>query len=151
MDNPDNRTWCPSAPADRPEAVVLGVHAGPGGLSYLTTPVPAAEAVEQVPEGIEPTDILRFAAHCTRSCGHHTGTGCGLVTKVVLAAPTTADPLPRCHLRGHCQWWRQSGRAACERCPLVRTTAPEAEADELTRQVADPALGPDDLSLPANL
>jgi hypothetical protein len=30
---------------------------------------------------------------------------------------------------------------------LVRTTAPEADADELTRQIADPTLNLDDLRL----
>jgi hypothetical protein len=149
MDHSEDRTWCPSAPADRPEAVLLGVHAGSDGLSYLDAPVPAAEALAMVPEGVEATTFMRFAAHCTRACGHHTGTGCGLVTKVALAAPTVHDHrLPRCHLRGQCQWWRQTGVTACRRCPLVRTELAEAQADELTHKLADPAVRPQDLPTP---
>lgn len=148
MEHADEPTWCPSAPADRPEAVLLGVHAGPDGLSYLNEPVPAAEALALVPEGVDAGNIMRFAAHCTRACQHNTGNSCGLVAKVSLAAPTVDDrTLPRCHLRSRCQWWRQSQAAACRRCPLVRTESAAAEADDLTRQFADPSVGPDDLRI----
>ena len=147
MDDPDNRTWCPSAPADRPEAVVLGVHADSDGLSYLAEPVPAADALDLVPDGIEPTHVLRFAAFCDQACMHRRGNDCELASKVVVLPTISLHALPRCHLRPRCQWWKQSGADACRQCPLVRTTAPEADADELTKQIADPTLNLDDLRL----
>src|SRR4051812_48047186 len=115
MDANDEKTWCPSSPADRPEAVVLGVHAGADGLSYLASPVPAQEAVAMVPAGVSPTQIIRFAAFCDTACKHRMGQDCGLVAKVAVAAPVTDEStLPRCHLRPRCQWWRQSGADACQ-------------------------------------
>ena len=29
--------------------------------------------------------------------------------------------LPACQLRPDCRWWKQEGKAACMRCPLVMT------------------------------
>jgi hypothetical protein len=133
----DGATWCPSSPADRPESVVLGVHAGPDGLTYLASPVAAQEAVALVPTDIEPTRVLRFASFCDQACAHRRGNDCGLVEKVSVAAPSADSyQLPRCHLRPKCQWWVQAGVDACRRCSLVETL--QYEPDDLTRQIADP-------------
>jgi hypothetical protein len=139
----DERTWCPSSPPDRPESVVLGVHDG-STVTYLAMPIPAREALEMVPPGVEPRDVIRFASFCDQACRHRVGTDCGLVTKVAVAAPVADDPsLPRCHLRPRCQWWRQSGIEACRRCSLIQTAV--YEPDEQLRRIGDPEVAPDGL------
>jgi hypothetical protein len=133
------QTWCPSGVASAPEAVVLGVQTpATGRLSYLAEPVAAGEVLGEIPEGIEPTRILRFATHCKTTCLNRRGADCGLVERVVAAAPLP-DPVtvPRCHLRAKCQWWHQKGLPACRRCPAV-STAFKAN-DSLTSLVANPA------------
>jgi hypothetical protein len=132
------QTWCPSGLAKAPEAVVLGVRTPETGrVTYLAEPVPAGEVLGEIPEGIEPTRILRFATHCSTTCLNRRGNDCSLVERVVTAAPPAETPaVPRCHLRTKCQWWHQKGVAACQRCPAV-STAFEAD-DALTSLVADP-------------
>jgi hypothetical protein len=138
-------TWCPSAPPNRAESVVLGVHVGrPEGLVYLGNPVPAADAVTEIPADVTPASVVRFAAHCDQACAHRLGRDCGLVSKVAAAAPSTeAHALPRCHLRPNCQWWVQVGPDACRRCPLVTTVV--YQDDELMKRVSDPRLSTEDL------
>lgn len=132
-------SWCPSGSADRPESVVLGVRSGDdGSVAYLAEPVPAAEVLGMVPEGIEPRRILRFASHCEASCANRVGTECGLITRIsAVPAPPHASAVPRCHLRAQCKWWQQAGVDACHRCPAVSTLM--LADDELGNLVADPA------------
>lgn len=132
------QTWCPSGTPTAPEAVVLGVRDNADGrVTYLADPVPAAEVLGQIPEGIEPTRVLRFASHCTTNCLNRRGSECGLVDRVVAAAPPPAtSTVPRCHLRAQCQWWVQRGVAACGQCPAVSTAV--SIDDERTTLVADP-------------
>ncbi|MFE0700982.1 hypothetical protein [Streptomyces sp. NPDC058872] len=133
------QTWCPSGEADRPESVVLGVRSGQdGSVVYLADPVPASEVLGEVPEGIEPRRILRFASHCASDCLHRRGADCTLVERV-LARPVAGQgrSVPRCHLRTSCQWWTQRGVDACLRCPAVATR--HRTDDTLAEMVADPA------------
>ncbi|MFF5761235.1 hypothetical protein ACWD5B_18900 [Streptomyces tanashiensis] len=133
------RTWCPSGEAHMPESVVLGVRSGQdGGVVYLADPVPASEVLGDVPEGIEPRRILRFASHCASDCVNRRGSDCTLVERV-LARPVAREDgsVPRCHLRTRCQWWNQTGVAACLRCPAVSTL--HRADDTLAELVADPA------------
>ncbi|MYS63284.1 hypothetical protein GTW66_03885 [Streptomyces sp. SID5473] len=132
-------TWCPSGRPDRPESQVLGVRSGEDGkVVYLERPMPAAEVLGAVPEGIEPTRVLRFASHCVSACVHRRGNDCTLVERVgVLPAAGEARSVPRCHLRSRCQWWQQTGVSACHRCPAVATAV--LQEDTLTTLVADPA------------
>ncbi|HTZ43627.1 MAG TPA: hypothetical protein VMB79_07170 [Jatrophihabitans sp.] len=139
------QTWCPSGVPNAPEAVVLGVRASlDGRVSYLAEPVPAGEVLGQIPEGIAPTRVLRFASHCSTSCRNRDGASCTLVERIVLATPPDEEPsVPRCHLRAHCQWWQQKGVAACQRCPAVATAFPAD--NELMTLVADPSTTLDQL------
>ncbi len=132
-------SWCPSGAADRPESVVLGVRSGAdGGVSYLDEPLPAAEVMSMVPEGIEPRRILRFASHCEATCANRVGSECGLINRIsAVPAPPHAAAVPRCHLRTKCKWWQQKGVDACHRCPAVSTMM--LADDELGNLVADPA------------
>lgn len=132
-------SWCPSGASNRPESLVLGVRsADDGSVAYLDEPVPAADVLGMVPEGIEPRRILRFASHCEASCGNRVGTQCGLVDRITaVPAPPHAQAVPRCHLRTRCKWWQQRGVEACHRCPAVSTLM--LAEDELGNLVADPA------------
>ena len=132
-------TWCPSAPADRPESVVLGVRSGEDGrITYLAEPIPAAEVLGAIPAGIAPTRVLRFASHCVSECGNRIGTACGLVERIrAVPSETDSAAVPRCHLRPRCTWWNQVGVEACLRCPAVTTMG--SPDDALTALVADPA------------
>ncbi|WP_328540372.1 hypothetical protein [Streptomyces sp. NBC_00344] len=144
MDEQENVAWCPSSKPDRPEAVVLGVHADSDGLSYLDTPVPAAEATVFLPVDVLPTKAIRFAAHCYAECAQRVGDDCGLVTKVARHAPSVEESsLPKCHLRPRCKWWQQTGIDACRRCPLVVHDV--KVGDELTMRIANPNVAADEV------
>ena len=132
-------TWCPSGSPDRPESVVLGVRSGPEGqVVYLDAPLPAAEVLGSIPEGISPTRVLRFASHCVSECVNRVGEDCGLIERMrVVPSGPVASTVPQCHLRPRCTWWHQAGVDACHRCPAVVTlNSPE---DGLITLVADPA------------
>ena len=132
------QTWCPSGTPRAPEAVVLGVRSGADGrVSYLAEPVPASEVLGEIPEGVEPARVLRFASHCTSRCPNRRGADCQLVERIVTAAQPVASPVvPRCHLRPQCQWWHQKGVVACQQCPSISTLFPAA--DERMTIIADP-------------
>jgi len=117
---------------------VLGVRSGAdGGVTYLAEPVPAAEVLGEIPEGIEPARVLRFASHCQSSCPNRRGADCHLIERIVTAARPVASPVvPRCHLRPQCQWWHQKGVVACQQCPSISTRFPAD--DERMTIVADP-------------
>ncbi|WP_369260996.1 hypothetical protein [Streptomyces sp. R35] len=132
-------TWCPSGEAHRPESVVLGVRSGENNqVVYLADPVPAADVLGAIPEGIAPNRVLRFASHCVSDCANRIGEACGLIERIrVVPSETTASAVPRCHLRPHCKWWNQAGVEACHRCPAVSTL--NSRDDELVALVADPS------------
>jgi hypothetical protein len=146
MDEHDDRTWCPSSQPDRPEAVVLGVHAGTSnGLTYLTDPAPAREAVELIPADLDPTRVVRFAGHCESICKHNSGNSCTLISKISVGAPEADErALPKCHLRPRCQWWVQVGVAACRRCPLISTVI--YEDDTYMKPISDPEVSVDEIT-----
>lgn len=131
-------TWCPSGKARAPESVVLGVRSKESGqVTYLATPVPAADIVAAIPEDIEPRRILRFASYCESGCPNRSGNDCTLVNRLMkLPAEATEKSVPRCHLRPKCQWWTQHGVDACHRCPAVVTSVPTSDTARMF--VADP-------------
>jgi hypothetical protein len=132
--------FCPSAQPYMDGAVVLGVVGGTSEeppVAYLNTPQPVTEEILALAEGIEATEVIRFAAPCAASaCQHFDGAKCKLATRVVNLLPMAVDRLPPCHLRPKCRWWRQEGRAACMRCPIIVTQA--VGPSELIVKTADP-------------
>ncbi|MFG3281248.1 hypothetical protein [Streptomyces sp. NPDC048111] len=132
-------TWCPSGDAHRPESVVLGVRSGEHGqVVYLDEPLPAADVLPSIPEGIAPHRVLRFASHCTSACANRVGEDCGLIQRIqTLPSAHDTGAVPRCHLRARCKWWHQTGVDACHRCPALATLNPAD--DRLAALVADPA------------
>jgi hypothetical protein len=138
--------WCPSGDPSLPETMVLGVQSYERGeVTYLAEPIPAADAIAMVPEGIAPTRILRFASHCSSTCGHRDGPDCTLIKRIMTipAAEKENASVPRCHLRTHCKWWDQVGMEACKRCPAVSTM--HAATDQFGEMIANPATTQEEL------
>jgi len=121
-------------------AVVLGVVGGTAEeprVAYLNKPQPVTEELLALAEGVESTEVIRFAAPCAGSgCQHFDGAKCKLATRVVNLLPMAVDRLPPCHLRPKCRWWRQEGRAACMRCPIIVTQS--IGPSEILVKTADP-------------
>ena len=121
---PAQRT-CPSAPCE-PGAVLLGVFDADGKLGYVTPQarVNAQFAARVAAADAPPEQRFRFAGACVEHrCAQWTGRSCGVIEKVLVAAPPQqADAaLPACSIRSTCRWFAQAGRDACAVCPLVTT------------------------------
>jgi hypothetical protein len=114
---------CPSARAE-PGNLLYG-QVVDGQVQRLGTPLEVTSAfVDSVSANGPPERRFRFAGTCQEGrCAQWTGTGCGVIERVLaeLAPPATPDPLPRCFLRGSCRWYAQEGAAACAACSGVVT------------------------------
>lgn len=117
--------WCPSAQPEMRESIVLGVVGGTVAdpqVGWLERPWAVSDGLPALPEGVRPTEVFRFAAHCEESsCTHFDGANCQLATRIVQILPAVTGTLPPCQIRMHCRWFQQEGRPACLRCPQVVT------------------------------
>lgn len=119
------RLLCPSAPADAPDAVVIGVVRGTPAeprVRFTERAVPPTRDLLNLVDAVTPEEVFRTAAPCACSgCGHFARGRCTLAAKITrhLAAVTTE--LPECSIRDNCRWFSQEGAAACRRCPQVVT------------------------------
>jgi hypothetical protein len=141
---PDNPPFCPSAQPEMPGSVVFGVVEGTveePRLGYLDKPQPVTEELLALSGPVKPAEVFRFAAPCAGSaCRHFDGADCTLAKKTAHLLPQAVDRLPPCRLRPRCRWWRQEGRAACMRCPMIVTE--DYRPNEQQRMLADPAVDP---------
>lgn len=118
---------CPSVPPWYEDSVAFGIVAGSVAepeMVLLTEPQPVTEELLALAEPAHPTEVFRFAGPCAGAkCLHFdkATTRCRLVEKTVRWAPVAVDKLAACPIRSSCKWWKQEGRAACERCPQVAT------------------------------
>lgn len=116
---------CPSASAEADGAVVIGLvgeEAGARRVAYLEAPLPVTPEILAATVPVAPNRVLRTAAACAEeACGHYDGRDCTLATRLVAALDPAVDRPPPCVIRPACRWWRQEGKAACMRCPLVAT------------------------------
>jgi hypothetical protein len=116
---------CPSASAQADGAVVIGIVRGTAEaplVAYLEAPVPITEEILAATAPVPVNQVLRTAAPCAGdACGHYDGRDCTLVTRLVAALDPAVGRPPPCAIRPSCRWWRQEGKAACLRCPLVAT------------------------------
>lgn len=121
-----------------PDAQILGVVSrGPDGprLAYLNAHVAATPEVLAQSAPLAPTEVFRLAARCEQSkCVHFEGERCQLAARIADLLPKVTDHLPPCAIRKTCRWYRQEGRAACERCPQILTL--NADPDERLKRVA---------------
>jgi len=122
-------------------AVVFGVVGGTAReprVGYLTEQLPVTPELLAMTGSVAPTEVFRFGAPCAGGgCQHFDGHDCRLASKLVQLAPISGPKLPPCTIRQSCRWWRQEGKAACMRCPLVSTL--EYEPSDELRLAADPA------------
>ena len=135
---------CPSASASAQDAVVIGIAAAdadaPPRIAYLDAPLPVTPDILAATAPAAPNRVLRTAAACAEgACGHYDGHACTLATRLVAALDAAVDRPPACAIRPHCRWWRQEGKAACLRCPMVITDSDDA--GEAFRAAARPPAG----------
>lgn len=118
---------------------VVGGSGDTGLVGYLKEPLaPTADVLARA-QPLEPTAVFRFAAPCAESaCAHFDGADCRLAARVVDLLPPAVAVLPPCPVRQRCRWWRQEGRSACLRCPLISTRT--SNPSDALRQAADPAV-----------
>jgi len=131
---------CPSAQADQAGAVAFGVVGGTAEaprVAYLRRHLPVIPALLALSEPVKPTEVFRFAAPCAETaCQHFEANSCTLAARIGRLKAGTDYGVPACGIRPRCRWWRQEGVSACQRCPMVVTTAFGASSE--MRQAADP-------------
>jgi hypothetical protein len=137
------RIQCPSARPEMPASAVFGVVLGSveqPRVAYLDQPSPVTAELLSLAGPVSPTEVFRFAAPCAGgACQHFDGTNCRLASRIVEHLPTAVDRLPECAIRDACRWWRQEGKEACFRCPLIATESQGlAEIAPPLRLAADP-------------
>jgi hypothetical protein len=130
---------CPSINPIGPDAQVFGVLTASAteGLrvGYLTEALPATTELLAAAAPAKPTEVFRAAAPCVeRGCKHFDGANCQLAMRITAMLDPVVNALPRCAIRPTCRWFRQEGREACLRCPLVTTE--QRNPSELQRAVA---------------
>lgn len=131
---------CPSAPAGADDSIVFGVVLGDGAaprVAYLAEPLPVTPQLLERTAPVEPNEVLRTAAPCAEGgCRHFDGASCTLASRFVDLLDAVVERPPPCSIRPRCRWWKQEGRAACDRCPQVVTESRAASA--AFRRAAEP-------------
>jgi hypothetical protein len=132
---------CPSADPIAEEAVAFAIVGGTArapAVSYLSESVPVDEKLLSLAEPVDPREVFRFAAPCaTSGCQHFKQGHCALAAKIASLEPRADSArLPACAIRPRCRWWREQGKAACQRCPFIVTH--DFTADLALRLAADP-------------
>jgi hypothetical protein len=116
---------CPSGQPDMPGARLFGIATGTEDdpqIAYLEKTIPITPELLAKTGEVEPQRIFRIAVACQESrCVQWNGTACTLAQRIVEHLPADATALPPCQIRSSCQWFRQEGRQACIRCPLITT------------------------------
>ncbi len=134
--------YCPSAQPHMEGAFAFGIMGGKVGerrVGYLPERVPVTDELLALSGPVKPAEVFRFGAPCAGgACSHFDGHDCRLATKIVQLTPSVTTALPSCQLRPDCRWWRQEGKAACMRCPAIRTESYNPSEEQ--RVAANPAM-----------
>ncbi len=113
---------CPSG-ACAAGNLLIGIVRPDGTVGALSPPLEIDDDFVRdatVPSLRPPESRFRFAGTCVQSaCRHWDQDRCGLGDTVAASAPLDAHRLQRCAVRPQCQWFRQSGPAACRVCPKI--------------------------------
>jgi hypothetical protein len=137
---------CPSARPDMEGSIVFGIVGGTNDqprLIYFDKPQPVTEEILHLSVPLNPTEVFRFAAPCVeQKCRHFNGSICRLASRTVELVDAVMETVSPCSLRPDCRWWRQEGKEACRRCPLVVTEI--RNPTEMQRKWADPSEGVDE-------
>lgn len=124
MDNP-RKPLCPSYRPEFPDARAFAVVVGTPELpevAYMKDAKPVDDALLALAGDVDPTEVFRFAGPCAGPrCQHfdRPSGNCRLVQRSVRLFEVETERLAPCAIRAQCKWWRQEGRAACERCPGI--------------------------------
>lgn len=134
---------CPSAQPDMLDARIFGVRSGTVDeprTAYLERGVEVDEALVEGLDGVEPTEVFRYAARCEESrCSHFDGARCTLARRLrAYLRPVTAA-LPPCTVRASCRWYAEEGEEICYRCPQVVTLSLGSDDAGLRAASAPPA------------
>jgi hypothetical protein len=136
----DRQLLCPSGRLEAGDSRVFGILSGSAEqprVHYLPKTLPLDQELLGQTQAITPTEVFRIASNCDeKQCAHFDGHQCQLVLRVVDQFPEAADTLPACAIRRDCRWWKQSGKAACLRCPQIITD--NYHPSDLEKQVATP-------------
>jgi len=107
--------------------VVFGVVGGTPHepqVTYLARLLPATPDLLGLADPVEPEEVFRFAAPCAEhACQHFQDATCTLAARISRQVDASVEVLPHCRIRRVCRWWRQEGKAACHRCPMIVTSA----------------------------
>lgn len=104
-------------------------------LNYLDEPMAATPDVLALAHPVAVSEVFRLSARCEeKKCTHFDGARCQLAVRIAKLLPPVVDGLPACNIRRECRWFRQEGRAACERCPQIVTG--NWQADDRLKEVA---------------
>jgi hypothetical protein len=140
----DETVLCPSAQPDMPGSMILGIVQGTveqPRMIHLSHPQPVSPELLALSAPVNPTEVFRITAPCAATgCRHFDGTNCQLARRIVKMQQPVAETLPVCQIRPHCRWWRQEGRAACQRCPGIVTEV--VNPDEKICKMAAPSILP---------
>ena len=132
---------CPSAQPQMPGSVVFGVVGGTvqePRVAHLVQPLPVTEELLALAGPVSPLEVFRTAAPCAAgACVHFAENRCRLASRIVDELPEAVDGLPACRIRLSCRWWRQEGKAACLRCPMIVTEM--VNPSEQIRRAGDPS------------
>ena len=131
---------CPSAQATADGARIFGMMTGAPEarrVGYLTEVQPISEKLLALAGPAKPTQLFRIAAPCANGgCKHFKDHACSLAQRIVEGFPAVVNALPACQIRSTCRWFRQEGKEACLRCPLVMTD--KSDSSDYEKQIADP-------------
>lgn len=123
------------------EARIFGLRAGSleePRTAYLERGLDVKDSEVDLPEGVAPTEVFRFAARCEEGgCSHFNGKRCTLAARLRETLPPVAKTLPPCSIRDTCRWYAEEGEAICFRCPQV-VTLNVGSQDEALRTAATP-------------
>lgn len=143
MSRPEQGSSCPSAQPDMRDARIFGVRSGTEDAprtAYLERDVEVADALVDGLEGVEPTEVFRYAARCEESrCSHFDGERCTLARRLRDFLQPVARTLPPCTVRATCRWYAEEGEEICFRCPQVVTLSIGSDDLALRDAAAPPA------------
>ncbi len=119
---------CPSGQPDMEGARIFGVVGGTADtprVDYLKQDAIITDAMLGSLGGMDPTHVFRFAAKCEEGrCAQFANGRCSLGQRIAEGLAPVVDRLPSCLIRPTCRWFRETGEAACFRCPQVVTLVP---------------------------
>lgn len=106
-------------------------------VRWLPEGLPVNPELLALADGVDPTEVFRFAAPCAEGgCQHYSGHHCRLGERLAHHVPAAFTGLPPRAVRPRCRWFAEQGRTAGARCPGIVTT--DYRPSPELRAAADP-------------